>query len=105
MNKLLSRVLTAAVLIASAVTAGVWLARPPLAGPVAAPAKIIPEPTWAPLPISAAPKPTIIEARLEAEIAATAAPKPPAVKPTEKPAETRPQPNCPPRRRGLFRRR
>ena len=103
--KLLSRILTAAVLIALAVTAGVWLARPPLAAATGRPTKIIPEPAWAPLPIPAAPKPTIIEARVEAEIAATAAPKPPAVKLTEKPAETRPQPNCPPRRRGLFRRR
>ena len=51
--KLLSRILTAAVLIALAVTAGVWLARPPLAAATARQTKIVSEPAEAPLPIPA----------------------------------------------------
>ena len=51
--KLLSRILTAAVLIALAVTAGVWLARPPLAAATARQTEIVSEPAEAPLPIPA----------------------------------------------------
>ena len=111
--KLLSRILTAAVLIALAVTAGVWLAHPPLAAATGHPTKIIREPAGAPLPIpapiSAVPiarptTPLIIEVPVEVEIAAPAAAvsKPPAIKSNE--PTPQPQPACQPRR-ARFRRR
>jgi hypothetical protein len=112
--KLLSRILTAAVLIALAVTAGVWLAHPPLAAATGHPTKIIPEPAGAPLPIPAPipavpiarpTTPIIIEVPVEVEIAGAApVAEPP---PTMRAAETKPKPqsNYPPARRGLFRRR
>ena len=97
--ELLNRALTAAALVALAITLGVWLTRAPLAAaPAATPVKIAPEPTLAPppAPVQPATTPTIIAVPVEVEIAA----EPPAVKP--KPEL---QPINPPRRRGLFRRR
>ena len=111
--KLLSRILTAAVLIALAVTAGVWLARPPLAAATARPTKIIPEPAEAPLPIPAPipavpvarpTTPTIIEVPVEVEIAA-AAPVADHRRPCAAEPKPKPQSNYQPARRGLFRRR
>ena len=111
---LLNRVITAAALVALAVTLGVWLTRSPLtAAPAATPvppsvkaAEALPEPTLAPLP---PPTATTTEVQVEVEIAPAApiAADPPAVKPTEKPADAKaePQSNYQPRRRGLFRRR
>ncbi len=105
---LVRRVLTAATLVALAVTLGVWLTRSPLtaaAPPV--PTKTTPQPRLAPpsVPISPDATPAAIEVPVEVEIAApaAAAPEPPAAKP----AETKPEshPACQPRRRGLFRRR
>ena len=106
--KLLSRVLTAAVLIALAVTAGVWLGRPPLAAATGRPTKIIPEPAEAPLPIPGVPAaspttPTFINVPVEVEIVAKAASEPLAAKTGAK--SKPPQSTCQPRRRGLFRRR
>ena len=104
--KLLSRVLTAAVLIALAVTAGVWLARPPLAAATGRPTKIIPEPAEAPLPIPGVPAvslttPTITNVPVEVEIVAE-----PASRCRQTGAKSKPpQSTCQPRRRGLFRRR
>jgi hypothetical protein len=106
---LLNRVLTAAALVALAVTLGVWLTRAPLtAAPATTPVKIAPEPILAPPP-PAPPTvtPTIIEVPVEVEIAAEAD-EPPAAKPTkEKLAEPTPKSKaaCQPGRRGLFRRR
>jgi hypothetical protein len=116
---LLNRVITAAALVALAVTLGVWLTRSPLtAAPAAIPpaatpvppsvkaAEALPEPTLAPLP---PPTTTTTEVQLEVEIAPAApiAADPPAVKATEKPAngKAEPQSSYQPRRRGLFRRR
>jgi hypothetical protein len=112
--KLLSRILTAAILIASAVTAGVWLARPPLAAATARQTKIVSEPAEAPLPIPAPipavpvvrpTTPTIIEVPVEVEIAVAApvAESPPTMSAAE--PKPKPQSNYPPARRGLFRRR
>jgi hypothetical protein len=94
---ILSHTVTAAVLVALAITLGVWLTRAPLtASPPAAPVKIVHEPTLAPPP---PPKvtPTVIEVPVEVEIAAT---EPPAA---EAKAESRP--TYQPRHRDLFRRR
>ena len=108
---LLNRVITAAALVALAVTLGIWLTRSPLtAAPAATPpvkaAEALPEPTLAPLP---PPTANTTEVQLEVEIAPAApiAADPPAVKPTEKPADAKaePQSNYQPSRRGLFRRR
>jgi len=103
---LLSRVITAAALVASAVTLGIWLNRPPLtAAPDALPVKIIPEPILAPTPTPTRVTPTTIEVPLEVETAASAAavPEPPAAKPLE--PESKPCPACRPRGRGIFGRR
>ena len=101
MNKLLSRILTAAVLTAAAVAFGVWLNRPPLAAAPAITTEAVPAPTLAPPPIPAVPAITI-DVPVEVEIAAA----PPAVKPAEKPADPKqPKTNCQPSRRGWFRRR
>ena len=102
---LLNRTITAVALVALAIALGVWLTRAPLiAAPAAAQVKIAPEPILAPppVPVQPATMPTIIEVPVEVEIAAD----PPAVKPTEKPANAKaePQSNYQPRRRGLFRR-
>jgi hypothetical protein len=106
---LLNRVLTAAALVALAVTLGVWLTRAPLtAAPATTPVKIAPEPILAPPPPTPPTvTPTIIEVPVEVEIAAEAD-EPPAAKPTkEKLAEPTPKSKaaCQPDRRGLFRRR
>ena len=94
---ILSRTVTAAVLVALAITLGVWLTRAPLtASPPAAPVKIVHEPTLAPPPPPTV-TPTVIEVPIEVEIAAT---DPPAA---ETKAESRPVSQS--RRRGLFRRR
>ena len=101
---LLNRVITATVLVALAVTLGVWLTRAPLtAAPAAVPVKIAPEPTLAPPPVSIHPatRPTIIEVPVEVEIAAPT--EPPAARPVEPKPE--PRPINPPRPRWLFRRR
>ena len=98
---LLNRTITAAALVALAITLGVWLTHAPL---TAAPQKIAPEPILAPPPVPVRPAtmPTIIEVPVEVEIAATADPSPAAT-----PAEPKPEPKsaCQPHRRGLFRRR
>jgi hypothetical protein len=97
-----NRILTAAALVALAVTLGVWLTHAPLtAAPDARPAKITPEPILAP-PIKPAMTPTVIEVPVEVEIADATDPS--AAKPAE-PKSPEPQPNRQPRRRGLFRRR
>jgi hypothetical protein len=104
---LLIRSITAAALVALAITLGVWLTRAPLTTAPAAPSvKIAPEPIPAPAPVRPATTPptvtpTVIEVPIEVEIAATAEP------PTVKPAEPNPEskPTYQPRRRGLFRRR
>ena len=99
---LLNRIITATVLVALAVTLGVWLTRAPLtAAPAAVPAKFAPEPTLAPPPTPVPPvtMPTTIDVPVEVEVAAAS----PAAKPAEPKPE--PQPIHPPRRRGLFRRR
>jgi type IV secretory pathway VirB10-like protein len=99
---LLNRILTAAALVALAVTLGVWLTHAPLtAAPDTKPAKIAPEPIPAP-PTKPATTPTVIEVPVEVEIAD--ATEPPAAKPAE-PKAPEPQPNCQPRRWGLIRRR
>lgn len=104
---LLSRLITAAALVALAVTLGVWLNRPPLTTAPDAPptVKIIPEPILAPPPAPSRVIPTTIEVPLEVEIAAQAAavPEPPAVKLVE--PRTEPCPARQPRRRGIFGRR
>ena len=102
---LLSRLITAAALVALAVTLGVWLTRSPLtAAPNARPVKIAPEPMLAPPPAPPTITPTIIEVPGEVEIATpVAVPEPPAIEPTER--KPQPHPACQPRRRGLFRRR
>ena len=104
---LLNRALTAAALVALAVTLGVWLTRSPLtaatpAAPVVkpAPAEALATPTLAPLPLPA-PATTTTEVQVEVEIAPL--PIPPAAKPADPKAE--PQSNCQPHRRGMFRRR
>ena len=103
---LVSRIVTAAALVALAVTVGVWLTHAPLtAAPAVKPAEPLREPTLAPPPPPApAVTPTTIKVPVEVEIAAPAdVPEPPIAKPSE------PKPSCPssyqPRRRGLFRRR
>jgi len=101
---ILTRLITAAALVALAVTVGVWLSRPPLtAAPHVPPVKIAPEAILAPPPAGSAP--AIIEVPVEVKIAASAAapPNSPAVKPSEPTAE--PRPACPPGRRGIFGRR
>jgi hypothetical protein len=101
MNKLLSRILTAAVLTAAAVAFGVWLNRPPLAAAPAITTEAVLAPTLAPPPIPAVPAITI-DVPVEVEIAAA----PPAIKPAEKPADPKQlKTNCQPSRRGWFRRR
>ena len=102
---LLNRAITAAALVAVAITLGVWLTHTPLtAAPAAAPIKIAPEPVLAPPPVPVRPAtmPTIIEVPVEVEIAATADPSP-----ATTPAEPKPEPKSAsqPHRRGLFRRR
>ena len=109
---LLNRALTAAVLVALAVTLGVWLTRSPLTAaplPVApapvlptvkpAPAEALATPTLAPLPLPA-PATTTTEVQVEVEIAPL--PIPPAAKPAE-PQKT--HSSYQGRGRGLFRRR
>jgi len=99
---LLNRAITAAALIALAVTLGVWLTRAPLtAAPATTPVKTAPEPTLAPQPPPPQVTPTVIEVPVEVEIAATT--DPPAIKPAEPKPESKS--NHEPRRRGLFRRR
>lgn len=99
---LLNRVITAAALIALAVTLGVWLTRAPLtAAPATTPVKAAPEPNLAPPPPPPTVTPTVIEVPVEVEIAAAA--EPPAAKPAEPNPE--PRPVSQPHRRGLFRRR
>ncbi len=126
-SDLLNRAITAAALVALAVTLGVWLTRSPLtAAPAATPPTVtpllppvksirpteaLPEPTLAPLPppAGAAPSTTTTEVQVEVEIApllippAPVAADPPAANPADEKAE--PQSNCQPRRRGLFLRR
>ncbi len=100
---LLSRLITAAALVALAVTLGVWLNRPPLttAPDAPPPVKIITEPILAPPPAPSTVTPAIIEVPVEVEIAAATEP------PTVTSAQPRPKSKsaCPPHRRGLFRRR
>ena len=109
---LLNRALTAAVLVALAVTLGVWLTRSPLTAaplPVApapvlptvkpAPAEALATPTLAPLPLPA-PATTTTEVQVEVEIAPL--PIPPAAKPAEPQNTHSPYQG---RGRGLFRRR
>jgi len=117
--ELLNRALTAAALVALAITLGVWLTRSPLTAspaPDAAPAvpakthparPTTPEPTVAPLPLSPVVTPRTVTT--EVEISYEIAPLPPtsvvADPPAAKPAET-PQSNRQPSgRRGWFRRR
>lgn len=96
---LLNRILTATALVALAVTLGAWLTRAPLtAAPAAMPVKIAPEPISAPPPPMPEVATTTIEVPVEVEVAA-------AEPPAGKPAESKPQPTCQPRRRGMFRRR
>jgi len=95
---LLNRTITAAALVALAITLGVWLTHAPLtAAPAAEPVLAPP-----PVPVRPATTPTIIEVPVEVEIAAIADPSPAAT-----PAEPKPEPKSAsqPRRRGLFRRR
>ena len=110
---LFRRVITAAVLVALAVTLGVWLTRAPLTAapvpPPVKPAEAIPEPTLAPvLPLKAlsAVAPITIEVPIEVEIAASA-PGAADPLPTVEAAEPTPKARSPywPNRRGLFRRR
>jgi hypothetical protein len=128
--ELLNRVLTAAALVALAITLGVWLTRAPLtATPAATPAPVktspakpsVPEPasapvpTLAPLPLGpAAPVALSQTVTTEVEISYEIAPLPATSvvadpPPVAKPAETppaRPQSNCQQNtRRGWFRRR
>jgi hypothetical protein len=99
---LLNRAITAAALIALAVTLGVWLTRAPLtAAPATTPVKTAPEPTLAPPPPQPTVTPTVIEVPVEVEIAAAA--EPPVAKPAEPEAQSKPL--FQPRHRGLFRRR
>ena len=113
----LNRALTAAVLVALAVTLGVWLTRSPLTAaplPVApapvlptvkpAPSEALATPTLAPLPLPA-PATTTTEVQVEVEIAPLLIPPAPVV--TDPPAANlaEPQSNYQPRHRGLFRRR
>jgi hypothetical protein len=100
---LLSRLITAAALVALAVTLGVWLNRPPLttAPDAPLPVKTIPEPILAPPPAPSTVTATIIEVPVEVEIAA--ATEPPTV--TTAQPKSKLKPACPPLRRGLFRRR
>ena len=97
---LLGRILTAAALVALAITVGVWLVREPLtAAPAAPPVKIAPKPILAPpAPVRPATIPTTIEVPVEVEVAA----EPPAAKLAEPNPESKP--TRPPRRLGLFRR-
>ena len=100
---LLNRTITAVVLVALAITLGVWLTRAPLAAaPAATPVKIAPEPISAPppVPVEPATTPTVIEVPVEVEVAAAAEPL--AAKPAE--GTSKPRPTYQPRRRGLFRR-
>jgi hypothetical protein len=123
---LLNRALTAAVLVALAVTLGVWLTRSPLTAaplPVApapvlptvkpAPAEALATPTLAPLPLPA-PATTTTEVQVEVEIAPLPIPPatpvvadpPPAAPPAAKPAEPQnTHSSYQGRGRGLFRRR
>ena len=98
---LLGRILTAAALVALAITVGVWLVHEPLtAAPAAAPVKIAPEPILAPpAPARPATLLTTIEVPVEVEVVA----EPPVAKPADPKPESKPA--CPPRRRGLFRHR
>jgi hypothetical protein len=101
---LLNRTITAAILVALAITLGVWLTRAPLAAaPAAKPVKIAPEPTLAPppAPVQLSTTPTIIAVPVEVEIAAPADPS--AIAPAD--ATSEPSPAYHPHRRGLFRRR
>jgi len=103
---LVNRVLTAAALVALAVTLGVWLTRSPLtAAAPATPAKIAPQPILAPPPTPPTVTPTTIEVPLDVAITApvAAVPEPPAAKLVE--PNTEPRPACQPRRRGIFGRR
>jgi len=103
---LVNRVLTAAALVALAVTLGVWFTRPPLtAAPATPPVKIAPEPILAPRPTPPIVAPTTIEVPVEVEIAASTAtvPESPTAKPVE--PKTVPRPACQPLRRGIFGRR
>jgi hypothetical protein len=105
---LLSRAITAATLIALAVTLGIWLSRAPLtAAPATTPVKTAPEPTLAPLPATPAVTPpapimpAVIEVPVEVEIADVS--EPTAAKPAEPKSES--YPTSRPRHRGPFHRR
>jgi len=101
---LVNRTITAAVLMALAVTLGVWLSRAPLtAVPAAAPVKTAPEPTLAPPPpVWPVTTPTVLEVPVEVIVAPI-----PVFADPPKADESKPElrPIFPPRRRGLFRRR
>jgi len=107
---LLNRALTAAALVALAVTSGVWLTRSPLtaATPAAkpAPAETEESPALAPPPLPA-PAATTTDVQIEVEIASPTTPVVADPPPAAKPAETKrePQNTYQPRRRSLFRRR
>jgi hypothetical protein len=123
---LLNRVITAAALVALAITLGVWLTRSPLTAAPAAtpavapflppakpvpPAKAMPEPTLAPLPLPAPAIPTTVTTEVEIEFEIAPLPSPPtpvvADPPRTEPAENPQTPaNCRQYfRRGWFRRR
>jgi hypothetical protein len=103
---LLNRALTAAALVALAVTSGVWLTRSPLTAATPAPAEAEESPALAPLPLPA-PAATTTEVQIELEIASPTTPVVADPPPAAKPAETKrePQNTYQPRRRSLFRRR
>lgn len=100
----ISRLITAAALVALAVTVGVWLTRAPLTAAltILPPVNITPEPILASPPTSPTVAPTTIEVPVEMEIAApiAVAPEPPAAKPVE--PKNQPRPTVQPRRRGIL---
>jgi len=127
-SDLLNRVITAAALVALAVTLGVWLTRSPLTAAPAAttpptvaplpppvkcirPAEALREPTLALLPRPAVVTPSTVttEVQVEVEIApplispAPVVTDPPAANPAD--AKAKPQSNYQPHRWGLFLRR
>ncbi len=106
---LVNRTITAAVLMALAVTLGLWLSRAPLtAVPAAAPMKTAPEPTLAPPPpVRPATTPTVLEVPVEVIVAPMPVPADsnnPNVEPANE-SKPEPHPAYQPRHRGLFRRR
>ena len=91
---LLNRAVTAAALVALAVTLGVWLTRSSLTAAPPTPSKAAPKPTLAP------PQPRTTTSTTEVQIEVEIAPPFPVAKPAE------PRPTSKPfRGRGLFRRR